>query len=398
MTLQAMRSLKGIAGAVCLVAGLAAGVDDARALSIELKDIAADRIDRQRSFQEGALPLPGTPNIAILDQRLKEQGVAAAAPMVIRIFKMESELEIWKEKGGEYVRFATYPICHWSGSLGPKLREGDKQAPEGFYTVTRKQLHHVGRWPRSLYLNFPNVFDQALARTGAHILIHGGCTSVGCFAMTNPVMEEIHRLTSASIDGGQVYVPIHVFPFRMTAENIKANATSPWAAFWANLKEGYDLFEKSKRPPRVNACDGKYTFTESPGIAESGPLEACDTLVANIREQDQWLDGLSANTPVRTAAATAAQPAPGDARSLTDAVLNGDVQSETGPEIVTDAVQQPETQPEKVLRCRFAHKVCRNWVTLESVQAARRAARLAAGLRNNIGVAVDGDRAANIGR
>ena len=125
------------------LAGLSGAADEARALSIELKDVAADRINRQRSWAEGALPLPGTPNIAILDQRLKEKGVGLDAPMVIRVFKMESELEIWKEKNGAYVLFATYPICHWSGSLGPKLREGDKQAPEGFYTVTKKQLRHV---------------------------------------------------------------------------------------------------------------------------------------------------------------------------------------------------------------------------------------------------------------
>ena len=68
--------------------------------------------------------------------------------VLIRIFKEESELEMWMQKGERYVHFATYPICHWSGTLGPKLAEGDKQTPEGFYTITRRQLHRIGRWPR----------------------------------------------------------------------------------------------------------------------------------------------------------------------------------------------------------------------------------------------------------
>jgi len=377
-----------LAVAAWLVLASAAAPDVAYALSIELKDVAADRVDRQRSWAEGALPLPGTPNVAILDERMKEKGVALSAPMVIRVFKMESELEIWKAKGGAFELFATYPICHWSGSLGPKLQEGDKQAPEGFYTVTRKQLHHVGRWPRSLHLNFPNIYDQAQARTGNFILIHGGCTSVGCFAMTNPVMEEIHRLTSASIDGGQEHVPVHVFPFRMTEENMKAHPSQSWGGFWANLKEGYDFFEKSKRPPRIGACDGHYTFAEASGLAASGPLEDCGNTLANIREQDQWLDGLSAAQPVRTAAATPAAAAGlgGAGASLTDADPAGATQGtiEEADTLVVPAASTaaaPEKPAPPIFRCRFAHKACRTTATLEGVQTARRAALLALGLR-----------------
>ena len=225
-----------------LCAGLFFGSRCRARLSIELKDVAADRMERQRSFNEGALPLPGTPNVAIFDQRLKDTGVTLAAPMLIRVFKTESELEVWKEREGQMVLFATYPICHWSGTLGPKLKEGDKQAPEGFYTVTKKQLRHAGRWPRSLLLNFPNAFDQTEARTGSDILIHGGCTSVGCFAMTNPVSDEIHRMATAAIDAGQEHLPIHVFPFRMTQENLRTHQSAAWQGFWGNLKERLRLF------------------------------------------------------------------------------------------------------------------------------------------------------------
>lgn len=291
--------------ASAVAALVAASASAASALSIELKDVAADRIERQRSAAAGALPLPNTPNVAILDDRLRKTRVAIEAPMLIRIFKSESELEIWKQRDGAFVLFATYPICHWSGSVGPKLRQGDKQAPEGFYTLTRQQIRHVGRWPKSLDLGFPNVFDQSMARTGSLILIHGGCSSVGCFAMTNPVMDEIHLLASASIEAGQEHIPVQVFPFRMTDKAMVAQvqAQSPWLDYWKNLKEGHDLFERTKRAPVVSVCDGRYGFQE--GVAGSigfGPLQACGSTLTAIREQNQWLRDVPqpVNSPLRT--------------------------------------------------------------------------------------------------
>ena len=283
--------------ALAIIAGLGVATR-ARALSIELKGVAADRVERQQAAASGTLPLPNTPNVSILPDRLREKGVTLAAPILIRIFKAESELEVWKEKRGVFELFATYPICHWSGTVGPKLQTGDKQAPEGFYTLTRAQARHVGRWPKSLDIGFPNVLDQSQARTGSNILIHGGCTSVGCFAMTNPVMDEIHQLTTSAIDSGQDYVPVHIYPFRMTDANMQANAATSWTAFWANMKEGYDVFERSKRPPMVSICDGRYTFSDS--FSQSGPLQVCEPTLSVIREQDQWLQSVPApsNAPI----------------------------------------------------------------------------------------------------
>ena len=139
--------------------------------------------------------------------------------MFLRIFKLESELEIWMEKDGRYQKFATYPICLWSGRLGPKLREGDRQAPEGFYAVTKEELNPNSRWHRSFSLGFPNAFDRAQGRTGSFIMVHGGCQSVGCFAMTNDVVDEIWRLVTAALDQGQPAFNVQVFPFRMTEKN-----------------------------------------------------------------------------------------------------------------------------------------------------------------------------------
>ena len=254
------------------------------AVSIELKDVASDRLDRQRAAAEGNLPLAGTPDLSRLTERLAEKGLKLGSPVLLRAFKSESELEVWIRKDGDYVKFATYPVCHWSGTLGPKLREGDKQTPEGFYTVTRGQMHHVGRWPRSLNLGFPNVFDKVLARNGSNILVHGGCSSVGCFAMTNSVIEEIYSFTDQAISGGQTFVPVHVFPFRMTDENMELQKDSTWQSFWANLKEGYDIVERTQRPPRVSVCEGRYKFQDmAPGEgADAGPLAPCGESLAAL--------------------------------------------------------------------------------------------------------------------
>ena len=184
-------------------------------LLLDRASIAYTRWQNHSYYQSG-LPLPSTPDLAKFDDRLRAQGLALGAPVFLRIFKLESELEIWMEKDGRYRLFATYPICLWSGRLGPKLAEGDHQAPEGFYAVTKEELNPNSRWHRSFSLGFPNEFDRALGRTGSFIMVHGGCQSIGCFAMTNTVVDEIWRLVTSALDGGQPAFNVQVFPFRMT--------------------------------------------------------------------------------------------------------------------------------------------------------------------------------------
>jgi murein L,D-transpeptidase YafK len=284
----ARRSWLGLALGV--LAGAATSATAAYGLSIELKDAAPDRVERQRAAAVGRLPLPGTPDVSKTAERLAAKGFASGAALLIRIFKSESELELWMEKDGRYELFAVYPICHWSGTLGPKQVEGDKQTPEGFYTITSRQLHHVGRWPRSLNLGFPNAFDKAMGRSGSYILVHGGCSSVGCFAMTNPVIGEIYDLAAAALRGGQRHIPAHVFPFRMTDANLAKHAKSEWADFWSNLKQGYDSFERTRQPPRVGVCDNRYHIMDAAGPSEAGapsPLAVCGATAAALQASDK---------------------------------------------------------------------------------------------------------------
>jgi murein L,D-transpeptidase YafK len=217
--------------------------------------------------------LPGTPDYAKLDARLAEKGVKLGDPVLVRIFKLDSELELWVEKDGAYVKFATYPICRFSGRLGPKFREGDNQAPEGFYTVDKDWLNPNSRWHRSFNLGYPNAFDRAHERTGSFIMVHGGCLSVGCFAITDAGVDEVWRLVTAALDQGQPRFAVQVFPFRMTEANLGARKGDGFADFWENLKKGYDLFETTHIPPVVSACDGAYAFEPGTAGAEVKPIE-----------------------------------------------------------------------------------------------------------------------------
>ncbi len=242
--------------------------------------INAMRAEHQARWRAGQ-PLPGTPDLARLDDRLAAQGLKLGDPVMLRLFKLESELELWMEKDGRFVRFATYPICVWSGRLGPKLREGDRQAPEGFYTVASEQLNPNSRWHRAFNLGYPNAYDRAKGRDGSFIMVHGGCSSVGCFAMTDPVVDELWRIVTAALEGGEGRVPVHVFPFRMTEANLAARRGDQWAGFWADLKKGNDLFERTRLPPVVSVCNGRYVFAPgSPASVGSAVEEKCPPEVA----------------------------------------------------------------------------------------------------------------------
>lgn len=187
-----------------------------------------------------------------------------AAPILIRIYKEESTLEVWKHnRNGKFALLNSYPICKFSGTLGPKLVEGDHQAPEGFYDITPDQMNPNSSEYLAFNTGFPNNFDRSLGRTGSFLMVHGGCRSVGCYAMTDYAMEELFGLVDEAFKGGQEKVQLQAFPFRMTAQNLASHAGDPNMPFWEMLKAGNDAFLATERPPRVAVCDRRYVFNPS---------------------------------------------------------------------------------------------------------------------------------------
>ncbi len=222
--------------------------------------------------------MPGTPDLARFEDRLRDKGMALGTPILMRVFKREFELEVFMLKNGRYELFATYPICKWSGRLGPKLQTGDRQAPEGFYSVDKTALNPNSRWHRSFNLGFPNAYDRAHGRTGSFLMVHGGCGSIGCYAMTNPVIEEIWEIVTRALDGGQKRFQVQVYPFRMTEQNLAAYRGDRWSSFWSDLKTGNDLFEKDGLPPTVNVCDKRYAFVSGATTRDiTGPVTSACT-------------------------------------------------------------------------------------------------------------------------
>jgi murein L,D-transpeptidase YafK len=208
----------------------------------------------------GSIMKSGTVRASTL-KRMEGLNMDRAAPVLIRIYKAESALEVWKQdRTGRFALLTTYPICRFSGKLGPKVSEGDRQAPEGFYDVTPEQMNPLSHEYLAFNIGFPNAFDRSLGRTGSFLMVHGGCRSVGCYAMTDGAMDEIYALLDEAFKGGQEKVQLQALPFRMTSRNLIEYGRNPNIGFWKMLRAGSDLFEATRRPPDVSVCDHRYVF------------------------------------------------------------------------------------------------------------------------------------------
>lgn len=215
--------------------------------------------------------------------KLKAMGSSPAEGTLIRIFKESSELEVWKRTaGGIYKLFQTYEICAWSGELGPKFKEGDRQAPEGFYTITPALLNPNSNYYLAFNTGFPNKFDRALGRTGSDLMVHGDCSSRGCYSMTDESIAEIYALIRESFAGGNDSVQLQIFPFRMTPQNFARHASSPHMSFWKDIKEGYDRFELTKAPPAWDVCNKEYVFDVPRSVAVLDAAAACPAEVGTM--------------------------------------------------------------------------------------------------------------------
>lgn len=226
--------------------------------------------------QESQIPKELKPVPTELSDKMKQLDMSPTGPVFIRIFKETSELEVWKKRrNNKYALLKTYDVCKWSGELGPKFVEGDRQAPEGFYTVKPGQMNPKSKYYLAFNIGYPNAFDRAHGRTGSHLMVHGACSSAGCYSMTDEDAGELFALARDSFKGGQRAFQIQAFPFRMTPQNMAKHRDSEHYPFWQMLKGGYDHFEVAKVPPTVDVCDKRYVFNADAGGRNFSPTAAC---------------------------------------------------------------------------------------------------------------------------
>ena len=235
---------------------------------------------------------------------IETRNMAKESPILVRMFKEESELEVWKEdKTGRFALLRTYPICRWSGELGPKIKQGDRQAPEGFYTITPSLMNPNSNYYLAINTGFPNAYDRANDRTGQFLMIHGDCSSAGCYAMTDEQIAEIYALARESFFGGQKSFQIQAYPFRMTPLNMAKHRNSPHVAFWKMLKQGYDHFEVTRAEPKVDVCEKHYVF-DAETRAKFSPAEKCpayrvpEQIASLVRDKQSQQPGAQRVIPI----------------------------------------------------------------------------------------------------
>ena len=215
-----------------------------------------------------------------LQEKMAAKNMEKYSPIVVRVFKEESVVEIWKQtRTGKYDLISTYNICKWSGKLGPKYMEGDRQAPEGFYTIRPSQMNPNSNYYLAFNIGFPNAYDQVNGRTGQHLMVHGACSSSGCYSMSDENIAQIYAFGRDSFKGGQREFQLEAFPFRMTAENMARYRNDPNYKFWTMLKEGYDIFEVTKRPPKVDVCEKRYVFNRNTDGKALTPAGVCPAAI-----------------------------------------------------------------------------------------------------------------------
>lgn len=214
-----------------------------------------------------------------LEKLLKKRGFEMGQPVYLRIFKDEGVIELWMQRDTRFDLFEVYPICKNSGVLGPKLKEGDGQAPEGFYEVSKKQLNPNSKYHLAINMGYPNAFDKSNGRTGGNLMIHGSCVSIGCYALTDNNVEEVYSLVEGALSNGQESVPIHAFPFRMTQDALIKHKDSKWIDFWMiELLPAYNVFDITGIPPKMMVRDKMYEFMT--GYDETTLPKQCEPIKA----------------------------------------------------------------------------------------------------------------------
>jgi murein L,D-transpeptidase YafK len=295
-----------------------------------------DRTLSRNDPNRGNIPL----SQAVVEE-LGSRGMTRTSPVLIRIFKEEAELEVWKrDRTGRFALFKVYPICNYSGELGPKIREGDRQSPEGFYQVNMGLMNPRSSYYLAFNMGFPNQFDRSHGRTGSHLMVHGDCSSRGCYAMTDEAIAEVYALARDALQAGQESFQVQAFPFRMTPRNMARHRNSPHMPFWRNLKEGYDHFEVTRQEPQVDVCERRYVFnavSPNSALARAGGGETREMMAT-----DPWAGTRNAGAASRPNVTTTAAP-----RTPVPVSLNQPVTT------VAPVTRAAPAEPPRSLRQRF---------------------------------------------
>ena len=247
-----------------------------------------------------------------------------------RLFKQEQVLEVWVRDAPmaeTYTLLREYPICAIPGRLGPKTRIDDFQAPEGFYYI--EGFNPESDYHLSLRLNYPNPADQIIGVAdswGGDIYIHGGCSTVGCFPMTDEAMAELYWLAVEARAAGQAVIPVHVFPARMNDASMNFlrrtfERDERLVAFWENLREGYTWFETRRQLPAITVSPtGRYLFAASatPEQPSAGAPPAPGLLGEEVGTERPAAGAPAAVAPTPDSFVTDASATPIDAPATTD--------------------------------------------------------------------------------
>jgi murein L,D-transpeptidase YafK len=274
--------------ALALTAALGAALTPVACLAEKSTEKSSEKIPKLPAKATKELP----PELLAL---LRQKKIAKSSPILVRIFKEEAELEVWKQDAtGRFQILKTYPVCRWSGDLGPKFQEGDRQTPEGFYTITPSLMNPHSSFYLAINTGYPNSFDKANNRDGTFLMIHGDCWSSGCYAMTDEQISEIYSLARDSLLGRPSF-QVQAYPFRLTPANLARHRNNPNLAFWQMLKIGNDHFETTQLEPKVDVCDRRYVFDAQAPANSSKPLafnptDKCPDFVVNPKIAQRALE------------------------------------------------------------------------------------------------------------
>ncbi|MGA7323199.1 MAG: L,D-transpeptidase family protein [Rhodomicrobium sp.] len=287
-----------------------------------------------------------------LSSQFEERGLKLGSPIFLRVYKKTSEMQLWVQQGPRYVLFKTYGICRWSGALGPKMFEGDRQSPEGLYRITSADLIVNPRWDRAMNINYPNSYDVLNGRSGSSILIHGKCGSIGCFAIQDTNVEEVYAAVRAALHNGQSYIPVLSLPFRFAAVAPAKEDTLQMNEFWTDLRRADLLFDRDKLPPSGWICDGRYYFADRRGDTHRHAVH-----LPGCKPLDKPVDGKDRETArllhQQNEAMLAATPRMTPKESAEHDAKNCNAKS-ANCRLLRVALKSPVMCPKKYARCRTA--------------------------------------------